>query len=184
MLKNRSRLITIVMTGVLALSTAGIGLVSTAQAATKHKAKTYNVAYLSYGVANSYDAPMLAAAKAVALTTGHVNVTVFDSQSTDTIQESQLQDVVNSKKYQGIIVQPIYGQVLIPEIKVAIKKGIKVVNIDQILGTNYASDQIEVKVSRATSCSSHQRLVHSWRRRRFWRALVRIPARSLSCTTT
>jgi ribose transport system substrate-binding protein len=146
MLKNRSRLITIVMTGVLALSTAGIGLVSTAQAATKHKAKakTYNVAYLSYGVANSYDAPMLAAAKAVALTTGHINVTVFDSQSTDTIQVSQLQDVVNSKKYQGIIVQPIYGQVLIPEIKVAIKKGIKVVNIDQILGTNYASDQIEV----------------------------------------
>ena len=144
MLKNRSRLITIVMTGVLALSTAGIGLVSTAQAATKHKVKTYNVAYLSYGVANSYDAPMLAAAKAVALTTGHVNVTVFDSQSTDTIQVSQLQDVVNSKKYQGIIVQPIFGQVLIPEIKVAIKKGIKVVNIDQILGTNYASDQIEV----------------------------------------
>jgi ribose transport system substrate-binding protein len=146
MLKNRSRLITIVMTGVLALSTAGIGLVSTASAATKHKAKpkTYNVAYLSYGVANSYDAPMLAAAKAVALTTGHVNVTVFDSQSTDTIQVSQLQDVVNSKKYQGIIVQPIFGQVLIPEIKVAIKRGIKVVNIDQILGTNYASDQIEV----------------------------------------
>jgi ribose transport system substrate-binding protein len=146
MLKNRSRLITIVMTGVLALSTAGVGLVSTANAATKHKPKpkTYNVAYLSYGVANSYDAPMLAAAKAVALTTGHINVTVFDSQSTDTIQESQLQDVVNSKKYQGIIVQPIFGQVLIPEIKVAIKKGIKVVNIDQILGTNYASDQIEV----------------------------------------
>jgi len=101
MLKNRSRLITIVMTGVLALSTAGIGLVSTAQAATKHKVKTYNVAYLSYGVANSYDAPMLAAAKAVALTTGHINVTVFDSQSTDTIQVSQLQDVVNSHKYQG-----------------------------------------------------------------------------------
>jgi ribose transport system substrate-binding protein len=145
MLKNRNRYITLVMAGMIALSTAGVGLVSTAQAATKHKAKTYNVAYLSYGVANSYDAPMLAAAKAVAVTTGHVNVTVFDSQSTDTIQVSQLQDVINSKHYQGIIVQPIFGQVLIPGIKLAIKKKIKVVNIDQILGTNYASDQFEVK---------------------------------------
>jgi ribose transport system substrate-binding protein len=46
--------------------------------------------------------------------------------------------------FQGILVQPIYGPVLLPEIKVAIKKKIKVVNIDQILGTNYNSDQIEV----------------------------------------
>ena len=142
---NRFRRVTVAMAGLIALSSAGIGLVSSAQAATKHKVKTYNVAYLSYGVANSYDAPMLAAAKAVAAGHGHVNVTVFDSQSTYTTQVAQLQTVVNSGKYQGIIVQPIYGAVLVPGVKAAIKKGIKVVNIDQILGTNYASDQIQVK---------------------------------------
>lgn len=142
MLKNRFRSVTIAMAGVLAITSVGLGVMTSAQAATKHK--TYNVAYLSYGVANSYDAPMLAAAKAVALTTGHVKVTVFDSQSTDTTQVSQLQDVISSGKYQGIIVQPIFGPVLIPGIKRAIKKGIKVVNIDQILGTNYGSDQIQV----------------------------------------
>ena len=122
-MKTKLRWLVGLAAGATLLSSAVMGM-GVAQAATKHKVKTYNVAYLSYGVANSYDAPMLAAAKAVALTTGHVNVTVFDSQSTDTIQVSQLQDVVNSGKYQGIIVQPIYGQVLIPEIKVAIKKGI------------------------------------------------------------
>jgi ribose transport system substrate-binding protein len=144
MLNNRFRRFTVAIAGLLAITSIGLGVMTSAQAATKHKAKTYNVAYLSYGVANSYDAPMLAAAKAVALTTGHVKVTVFDSQSTDTTQVSQLQDVISSGKYQGIIVQPIFGPVLIPGIKAAIKKHIKVVNIDQVLGTNYGSDQIEV----------------------------------------
>jgi ribose transport system substrate-binding protein len=128
----------------MVMTAVSFGVGSTAQAAAKKKVKTYNVAYMSYGVANSYDAPMLAAAKAVAAADGHINVTVFDSQSTDTLQVSELQDVVNSGKYQGIITQPIYGPVLVPEVKIAIKKGIKVVNIDQILGTNYSSDQIEV----------------------------------------
>jgi ribose transport system substrate-binding protein len=144
MLKNKFRTITILSAGLMVMTSIGFGVASTAQAAAKHKVKTYNVAYMSYGVANSYDAPMLAAAKAVALTTGHINVTVFDSQSTDTLQVSELQNVINSGHYQGIITQPIYGPVLVPEVKLAIKKGIKVVNIDQILGTNYNSDQIEV----------------------------------------
>lgn len=128
----------------MVMTSIGFGVMSSAQAATKHKVKTYNVAYMSYGVANSYDAPMLAAAKAVAAATGHVNVQVFDSQSTDTLQVSELQQVISSGKFQGIITQPIYGPVLVPGVKLALKKGIKVVNIDQILGTNYSSDQIEV----------------------------------------
>jgi ribose transport system substrate-binding protein len=57
---------------------------------------------------------------------------------------SDLQQVISSGKFQGIITQPIYGPVLVPGVEAAIKKGIKVVNIDQILGTNYSSDQIEV----------------------------------------
>jgi len=144
MFKNRFRSVTILTAGLMVMTSIGFGVMSSAQAATKHKVKTYNVAYLSYGVANSYDAPMLAAAKAVAETTGHVNVQVFDSQSTDTLQVSDLQQVISSGKFQGIITQPIYGPVLVPGVEAAIKKGIKVVNIDQILGTNYSSDQIEV----------------------------------------
>ena len=144
MLKNRFRTFTILTAGLMVMTSIGFGVMTSAQAATKHKVKTYNVAYMSYGVANSYDAPMLAAAKAVAAATGHVNVQVFDSQSTDTLQVSELQQVISSGKFQGIITQPIYGPVLVPGVELAIKKKIKVVNIDQILGTNYSSDQIEV----------------------------------------
>jgi ribose transport system substrate-binding protein len=128
--------------GGAALAVALLGVMAPAQAATK--TKTYKVAYLSYAVANSYDAPMLAAAKAVAAADG-VSVTVFDAQNSYTTQVSQLQDVINSGQYQGIITQPIYGAALIPGVQKAIKKGIKVVNIDQILGTKYTTDQIQVK---------------------------------------
>jgi ribose transport system substrate-binding protein len=140
MVRTKMRWIVTMAAGAALLSTM-LTAVGVAQAATKHK--HYTVAYMSYGVANSYDAPMLAAAKAVAAADG-VRVVVFDSQSSYTTQVSQLQDVVASGQYQGILVQPIYGAALLPTVKLAIKKKIKVVNIDQILGTNYASDQIEV----------------------------------------
>ena len=140
MMRTKMRWLVGIAAGATLLSSALTGL-GVAQAATKHK--HYKVAYMSYGVANSYDAPMLAAAKAVAGANG-ISVTVFDSQSSYTTQVSQLQDVINSGQYQGVITQPIYGAALISTVKKALKKGIKVVNIDQILGTNYSSDQIEV----------------------------------------
>jgi ribose transport system substrate-binding protein len=123
------------------LLTSAVTSFGVAQAATK--AKTFKVAYMSYGVANSYDAPMLAAAKAVAAASG-VKVVVFDSQSSYATQASELQTVISSGQYQGVIVQPVYGAALIPTVKKAIAKGIKVVNIDQILGSKYTTDQIQV----------------------------------------
>jgi ribose transport system substrate-binding protein len=106
-----------------------VGTASGAASASKPR-----IAYLSFAVANSYDAPMLAAAKAVAK--GKASVSVFDAANDPKKQLSQLQTAITSKKYDGIIVQPIFGPQLIPTIKTAIKAGIKVVNIDQILGTN------------------------------------------------
>jgi ribose transport system substrate-binding protein len=98
-------------------------------------AKPVRVAYLSFAVANSYDAPMLAAAKQIAKADG-AKVTVFDAANDPKKQLSQLQTISTSKQYDAIIVQPIFGPQLIPTIKSAIASGLKVVNIDQILGTN------------------------------------------------
>jgi len=137
--KNKMRWLTGLAAGATLMSSTLIGL-GVAQAATKH----YKVAYMSYGVANSYDAPMLAAAKAVAGANG-VSVTVFDSGTSYTTQVSQLQNVINSGQFQGVIVQPIYGAAIMSTVAKAIQKGIKVVNIDQILGTKYTTDQIQVK---------------------------------------
>jgi ribose transport system substrate-binding protein len=101
------------------------------------------IAYLSFAVANTYDAPMLAAAKAVA-TAQNASVTVFDANNSPTTQYSQLQDAITSGGYQGIITQPIESTNLIPLVKQAISKGIKVVNIDQILGTSLSTFQKQV----------------------------------------
>jgi ribose transport system substrate-binding protein len=144
MIVHKLRRISVAMAGIIAVSVVALGVGSSSIAQASAKQKTYRVAYLSYSVANSYDAPMLAAAQAVAAADG-LQVTVFDGEGTYTTQVAQLQDVINSGQYQGIITQPIYGVSLIPLVKTAIKKGIKVVNIDQILGSSYTTDQIQVK---------------------------------------
>jgi ribose transport system substrate-binding protein len=109
----------------------------TAASASGRASSTSNpkIAYLSFAVANSYDAPMLAAAKSVAKAQG-ASVTVFDAANDPKKQLAELQTAMTSGQYDGIIVQPIFGPQLIPTIKQAIKQGLKVVNIDQILGAN------------------------------------------------
>ncbi len=102
------------------------------------------IAYLSFAVQNSYDAPMLAAAKAAATRT-HATLTVFDANNSPTTQYSQLQDAITSHRYQGIIVQPIFGTGLIGLVKQAIAHHIQVANLDQILGPNLGTDSPQVK---------------------------------------
>ena len=96
------------------------------------------IAYMSFAVANSYDAPMLKAARDVAKQRG-ARVNVFDAANDPKKQLAQLQTVSSSGQYDGIVLQPIFGPQLIPTVKQAIKRGIKVANIDQILGSNPAT---------------------------------------------
>ena len=143
MVKSKLRWLSSAAVGAICVSTTLVGISASAQATTK-RAKVYHVAYMSYAVANSYDAPMLAAAKAVAAASG-VQVTVFDANNSPATQVSQLQDVMSSGKYQGVVLQPIYGAAEIATVQQVIKHHIKVVNIDQILGKKYTTDQIQVK---------------------------------------
>jgi ribose transport system substrate-binding protein len=115
----------------------------TAAATAQSAGKTLSIAYLSFAVENSYDAPMLAAAQAVA-SDDNATVKVFDANNSPQTQYSQLQDVISSGQYNGIIVQPIFGTGLTSLVKEAISKGIKVVNMDQILGPNLSTDQPQV----------------------------------------
>jgi ribose transport system substrate-binding protein len=106
--------------------------------------KHVTIAYMSFAVANTYDAPMLAAAKAVAASE-NATVKVFDANNNPATQYSQLQDAITSGNYQGIITQPITSTNLIPLVQQAISKGIKVVNIDQILGPKLDTFQKQVQ---------------------------------------
>jgi len=102
------------------------------------------IAYLSFAVTNSYDSPMLAAAKAVAEANG-AEVTVFDANNDPKVQYQQLQDAITSGKFQGIITQPIFGTGLTDLAKQAIDAGIKVVNMDQILGPDLTTFESQVE---------------------------------------
>jgi ribose transport system substrate-binding protein len=97
-----------------------------------------NIAYMSFAVNNSYDAPMLAAAQAVASADG-ANLKVFDANNSAQTQYDQLQTVINSGQYNGIITQPIVSTGLVSLVQQAIAKGIKVVNMDQILGPSLST---------------------------------------------
>ena len=106
--------------------------------------KTLQIAYMSFAVNNSYDAPMLAAAKQAAAA-GNAKLTVFDANNDPQQQFTQLQNAISSGKYDGIIVQPIVGTGLTSLVSQAIGQGIKVVNIDQILGPDFTTDQPQVQ---------------------------------------
>ena len=116
---------------------------ATASATAAAAKKPMNIAYMSFAVDNSYDAPMLAAAQAVASADG-ATLKVFDANNNPQTQYDQLQTVINSGQYNGIITQPIESTGLVTLVQQAITKGIKVVNMDQILGSalNTAAPQV------------------------------------------
>ncbi len=125
----------------LALATAACG--ASATAAPSAAAKTLQIAYISFAVANSYDAPMLAAAQAAAAA-GNAQLTVMDGNLDPATQTKLLQDAIASGKYDGIVVQPVFGAALVTGVQAAIAKGIAVGNIDQILGTDYTTSKPQV----------------------------------------
>jgi ribose transport system substrate-binding protein len=137
---SRSRVTAVIVLAALLTLALAAGGANGARSSTSNP----KIAYLSFAVANSYDAPMLAAAKAVAKSEG-ASVTVFDAANDPKKQLSQLQTAITSKQYDGIIVQPIFGPQLIPTITSAVKSGMKIVNIDQILGTNPDTAALPVK---------------------------------------
>ena len=146
-MKGRSRL-----TAALAALAAGALLVaacgsddksSSGGSAAKTSDKKVRIAYLSFAVANSYDAPMLAAAQTVAKE-NNAEIQVFDAANDPKKQFAQLQTAAGSGRFDAIIVQPIFGTGLITGVQDAIANKVKVVNMDQILGKDLSTDQPQV----------------------------------------
>jgi len=121
-----------------ATSSAAASSPAASAAAATSAPKQATIAYLSFAVDNSYDAPMLAAAQAVASADG-ATLKVFDADNNPQTQYNQLQTVINSGQYNGIITQPIESTGLVALVQQAIAKGIKVVNMDQILGSSLST---------------------------------------------
>jgi ribose transport system substrate-binding protein len=97
--------------------------------------KKLHLAYFSFAVQNSYDAPMLAAAQKAAAA-ANAQLTVFDANNNAQTQYSQVQDAVATGSYNGVLIQPIDGAGLVPLVKQAISKHVQVVVFSQVLGPN------------------------------------------------
>jgi ribose transport system substrate-binding protein len=136
--RARARRAPVVVGGALLL------LAALAPAAMAQDEEPLRLAYLSFAVANSYDAPMLAAAQEAAAA-GGAEITVFDANNSHDAQVAQLQDAVASGEYDGIIVQPIFGAGLVTGVQAAIEAGIAVGNLDQILGEDMTTSDAQVE---------------------------------------
>jgi ribose transport system substrate-binding protein len=142
-MSSRSRRARIVCAAVAMVALATALNAGTASAAHQRSAKTVRIAYLSFAVANSYDAPMLAAAKTAAKAGGGT-ITVFDANNDPKKQFAQLQTASTSGQFDAIIVQPIFGTGLLTLTKQVIAKKIKVVALDQVLGPNLTTNKVQV----------------------------------------
>lgn len=127
----------------LCLIAAAMPVAAAAQSAAPPAGEPLQIAYLSFAVANTYDKPMLDAAKAAAAA-GNAVLTVLDANNNPADQSTQLQDAVTSGRYDGIITQPIVGAQLATDVAAAIAKHIPVANLDQILGADMTTSASQV----------------------------------------
>ncbi len=102
-----------------------------AQAATS---PTIRVAYLNASSANTWLQASKKAMEKVAVA-NNMKIVEFDAQFKPEEQTKQIADIIASGKYKGIVVVAINGPGLIPDIQTALKKGMKVVVMNQVVGT-------------------------------------------------
>lgn len=143
-LRSMNRFRTVIAGAVVAALAVGM-VASTSVASAKGKTGHLKLVFLSFAATNnSYDAPMLAAAKAEA---SKLNATlqVMDANNSPTTQYSDFQNALAEGGVNGIITQPIESTNLIPLVRKAVQKHIKVVNVDQVMGPKYTTSAVQVK---------------------------------------
>ncbi len=109
---------------------AGVGAtlpaLSQGTAAGSTAKKQVNLAFFGYSAANAYTQAALLGVKDVAKKYG-ASVTVYTPTATATKQEAQVEDAATSGKFNGMVVYSVSGDAVVPGVKEAIAKGIKVV---------------------------------------------------------
>jgi len=126
--RRGTRALTVAAVG-LSLITTGLVSNSSATAATQTQ-----IAYLSASSANTWLQASRVQMDKIAKANG-MKITEFDAQFKPGAQATQIQDVIASGKYKGIIIAAVDGAGIIPSLKTAIAKGIKVGILNQVVGT-------------------------------------------------
>jgi len=106
--------------------------------------KRVNMAVFLCSAANTYCAANLQGAQDAAKKFGNVKLTVFDAQFDPLKQKNQLRDALISGKFNAWLIDADDGNVLAPEIKSAIKKGIEVACVLVPCGPNVALPKVQI----------------------------------------
>jgi len=103
------------------------------------RSKTVRIGVLLGSTENTYDQADLVGIKAAAAKFGGKVVQVFGANFDASAQATQVQDAITAQKYDVFIIEPAAGNVIVPQVKQAIKAGIKVVCLLSPCGTNQES---------------------------------------------
>jgi ribose transport system substrate-binding protein len=91
------------------------------------------IAFLTASSANTW---LTASLKAMSQDAArqHVKIVTFDAKFQPGAASRQIQDVIASKQYKGIILAAVDGAAVIPAVEDAVKAGLKVVVLNQVVG--------------------------------------------------
>jgi ribose transport system substrate-binding protein len=95
---------------------------SAAQGAGKH----VNIAMFVVATANTHQQGAIRGAKAAAAKAGNASIHVFSANFVPKTQVNQVQDAIASGQYNALLIDSVDGTVMIPAIRQALAKGIKV----------------------------------------------------------
>lgn len=101
------------------------------------------VAYLSASSANTWLGASVKEMEKIADANG-IKITEFDAQFNPALQTTQFQDAIASGRYGGIILVSINGPGAIPDVELAIKEGIEVVILNQVVGSDLTTSDPQV----------------------------------------
>lgn len=126
-----------------AVTTGASGKVS-AGASAGSANKTVRIAVLLSSTANTYEQADLKGVQAAAKKFGGTVVKVFDAAFDASKQSAQVEDAITSKQYDAFVILPQAGNVIVPQVKDAIKAGIKVVCLLSPCGSNQQSNARQI----------------------------------------
>jgi ribose transport system substrate-binding protein len=133
-----------VIAGVAACVVAALSASAGARVTGAQAGSPVRIAVLLSSTENTYEQADLKGVQAAAAKFGGTVTKVFDANFDAATQSSQVEDAVTAKQYDAFVIVPQAGNVLVPQIKDAVKAGIKVVCLLSACGTNQQSSARQI----------------------------------------
>jgi ribose transport system substrate-binding protein len=127
-----------------AISFAVVAIAGVANASGVSQQKTIRIAHLTSVVQNSYFQVLYNKEKAIAKK-NNATIQLFDANFDANKQVAQCQDALASGKFDAFIILPVDNAAVVPCVKSAIAKGIKVVSHNFPLGPSFSTAKPQIK---------------------------------------